>query len=56
MRSHERLIGDAEIQTSSDRSFGVFFGVVFLCCGLWPLLQKQEERGRLDYKHAFELD
>ena len=36
--THERLVGDAESQGSSDRAFGVIFGVVFTLIGLWPLL------------------
>lgn len=35
---HEPLTRDEEIKTSSDRSFGVVFAVVFLIVGLWPLL------------------
>ena len=42
--THERLVGDAEIQVSSDRSFGVVFGVVFLGYGLWPLLHGEITR------------
>ena len=36
--THERLVGDAESHGSSDRAFGVIFGVVFTLIGLWPLL------------------
>jgi predicted membrane metal-binding protein len=36
--THERLSGDAVIQGSSDRSFGIVFATVFTVIGLWPLL------------------
>jgi len=42
--THERLVGDAEIQASSDRSFGVVSGVVLLGYGLWPLLHGASPR------------
>ena len=42
--THERLVGDAEIQVSSDRSFGVVSGVVLLGYGLWPLLHGASPR------------
>src|SRR5438093_10025463 len=42
--THERLVGDAEIQPSSERSFGVVFGVVFLGYGVWPLLHNANPR------------
>ena len=42
--THEPLVGDAEIQASSDRSFGVVSGVVFLGYGLWPLLHGEIPR------------
>ena len=35
---HERLgMTEQDIEISSDRSFGLVFGVVFLLVGLWPL-------------------
>jgi predicted membrane metal-binding protein len=36
--THERLAGDGAVQTSSDRSFGMVFAVVFAVIGLWPVL------------------
>ena len=35
---HESLTRAEAVKTSSDRSFGVVFTVVFLIIGLWPLL------------------
>ena len=35
--THERLVGDNESHGSSDRAFGVIFGVMFTLIGLWPL-------------------
>ena len=36
--THERLNDSREVQTSSDKSFGVVFCIVFLIVGLWPLI------------------
>ena len=36
--THERLADDGVIKTSSDRSFGIVFAVVFAIIGLWPFL------------------
>lgn len=36
--THERLADDGVIETSSDRSFGIVFAVVFAIIGLWPFL------------------
>ena len=35
--THERLADDGDIKTSSDRSFGIVFAVVFAIIGLWPV-------------------
>src|SRR6266496_3378362 len=43
-QTHERLVGDNEVQGSSDRAFGVIFGVVFTLIGLWPLLHGERPR------------
>lgn len=36
--THERLADDGDIKTSTDRSFGIVFAVVFAIIGLWPFL------------------
>ena len=35
--AHEDFTREAEVETSSNRSFGVVFTVVFAIVGLWPL-------------------
>ena len=35
---HERISHTEEIKSSSNRSFGIVFTVVFVIIGLWPLL------------------
>ena len=35
---HERLTSDEQVQTSSNRAFGIVFAVVFSVIALWPLL------------------
>jgi hypothetical protein len=37
-RTHERLAGDGVVKSSSDRSFGIVFAVVFAVIGLLPFL------------------
>jgi hypothetical protein len=37
--THEDLSRTMPHQTSSNRSFGIVFAVVFLCIGLWPLVR-----------------
>ena len=41
---HEDLARQEEVESSSDRSFGVVFAVVFTIIGLWPLLHGEEAR------------
>ena len=36
--THERLADDGIVKSSSDRSFGIVFAVLFLLVGLWPFL------------------
>ena len=36
--THERIAGDAEIKSSSNRAFGLTFAAVFLIIACWPLL------------------
>jgi fatty acid desaturase len=36
--THERLADGGVIKSSSDRSFGIVFAVVFVIIGLWPFL------------------
>ena len=36
--THERLADDGVVKSSSDRSFGIVFAVVFAVIGLWPFL------------------
>ena len=36
--THERLLDEGPVKTSSDRSFGIVFAIVFAIIGLWPLL------------------
>ena len=36
--THERLADDGVVKSSSDRSFGIVFAVVFAAIGLWPFL------------------
>jgi hypothetical protein len=37
LNTHESSDRPEEVQTASDRSFGILFSVVFLILGLWPL-------------------
>lgn len=36
--THERIAGDLAVRRSSNRSFGVTFGVVFMLVAGWPVL------------------
>ncbi len=38
MATHESFVRDEKIKTSSDRTFGVVFAVVFAVIALWPYL------------------
>lgn len=42
--SHEDLTRDHDVEGSSDRSFGLVFGAVFLLIAGWPLLYGQSPR------------
>lgn len=42
--THETYDRDEEIKTSSDRSFGVVFTIVFILIGLWPLTGSNDPR------------
>jgi predicted membrane metal-binding protein len=42
--THERFARAAPAKTSSDRSFGIVFCVVFAIIGLWPLIRGAEPR------------
>ena len=42
--THERLAEHGEIKSSSDRSFGIVFTVVFVVIGLWPLTGSNDPR------------
>jgi hypothetical protein len=36
--THESFVGDDEVKSSSDRSFGVVFTLLFAVIGVWPLM------------------
>ena len=42
--THERLADRREVKTSSDKSFGIVFAVVFSIVGLWPLISSNQPR------------
>jgi len=42
--THERLADRREVKTSSDKSFGVVFAIVFSIIGLWPLISGGQPR------------
>jgi hypothetical protein len=44
MSTHESAVAHSKVKISSDRSFGVVFGVVFALIGLWPLLRDGNPR------------
>jgi len=41
---HENHVRNEDIKTSSDRSFGIVFTVVFVLVGLWPLTGDNDPR------------
>ena len=42
--THERIAGDNDVKSSSNRSFGLTFAVVFLVIACWPVLARQRVR------------